>query len=332
MADVLFIGSNEITSLATAGEHVDAVREAYRERGNGAPAEPRTTLISKDPPGKLTGYFAMLPETGAMGSYTYSAGFSKRDAWFVLPLFDAETGEPLALLDGAAMNPYKTGAAGAVGADALARADATTLGLIGSGAQARGQLRAVATVRDLDEVRVYSPTRSHRETFAKEMGNQLGLDVHAVGSSGDALAGADIVVTATTADTAVFQDEELEDGAHVTAMGRYVPGKYEVPPGTIARSTYVVDLRDRLTQDAGAYMHALDTGAIREGHAHGELGEVLVGTVPGRTAPEDVTLFDSGGTALETVASAKLLYDRAREAGVGTWLTLRSAGEAMEGK
>lgn len=332
MADILFIGSDDIGSLATAGEHVDAVREAYRERGNGAPAEPRTTLTSRDPPGKLTGYFALLPGMGAMGSYTYSAGFSKRDAWFVLPLFDAETGEPLALLDGAAMNPYKTGAAGAVGVDALAREDASVLGLIGSGAQARGQLRAVASVRDLEEVRVFSPTRSHREAFAKEMSNQLGLDVRAVGSSREALAGAGIVVTATTADTAVFQDAELPDGAHVTAMGRYVPGKFEVPPETIARSTYVVDLRGRLTQDAGAYMHALDTGAIREGHVHGELGEVVAGKAPGRTSAEEVTIFDSGGTALETVASAKLLYDRARETGVGSWLTLQGASEAMEGK
>ena len=162
MTDALFLTSEAVDDLATPADYVAAVRDGYREVGEGAPAEPRTLLPSGDPPGMLTTYVAMLPEVGAMGGYTYAAGFAERDAWFLTPLFDAETGEPLAVIDGASMNPFKTGAAGAVAVDALARPDASTVAVIGSGPQARGQLRTTATVRDLTGVRVFSPTPANR--------------------------------------------------------------------------------------------------------------------------------------------------------------------------
>ncbi|MFT4947515.1 MAG: alanine dehydrogenase, partial [Natronomonas sp.] len=140
MAAVRFLHSEEIAALAEPSEYVDVVREGYRQRGEGARAEPRTRLNNADPPGFLTGYLAVLPETGAMGGYTYAAGFGQQDAQFVLPLFEYDSGALLAIIDGASMNPWKTGAAGAVGVDELAREDATELGIIGSGTQARGQL------------------------------------------------------------------------------------------------------------------------------------------------------------------------------------------------
>ncbi|MFU8868642.1 MAG: ornithine cyclodeaminase family protein, partial [Natronococcus sp.] len=115
MTDTLFLTSEDVDGLATPAEYVDAVREGYRQRGEGAPAQPRSKLVRDEPTGMLTGYTAILPDSGVMGGYTYSAGFGAEDAWFVLPLFDADSGAPLALFDGASMNPFKTGAAGAVG-------------------------------------------------------------------------------------------------------------------------------------------------------------------------------------------------------------------------
>ena len=173
MTETLFLTSADVDGLATPEAFVDAVREAYRQRGNGAPAEPRTKLTNADPPGFFTTYAAVLPETGTMGGYMYSAGFGAEDAWFMTPLFDAESGEPIAMVDGASMNPFKTGAAGAVAADELARADATSAAIIGSGPQARGQLRALATVRDLETVWVFSPTKEHRESFAADAGGEV---------------------------------------------------------------------------------------------------------------------------------------------------------------
>jgi alanine dehydrogenase len=330
MTEALFLTSDDLAGLATAGEFVEAVRDGYRQRGEGAPAEPRTALTGAEPPGLLTAYAAILPETGAMGGYTYAAGFGGRDAWFVTPLFDAERGEPLAVLDGAWMNPYKTGAAGATGTDALARADATDLAVIGSGTQARGQVRAHATVREFERVRVYSPTAANREAFAAEFDATLDADVEAVGSSADAVAGADVVVTATTASEPVIDAADLAPGAHVTAVGQYDPGKRELDHETVARATYVPDLRARATADAGSFLSALAAGAVDEDHVHAELGEVVAGVEPGRTGADELTVFDSGGTAIETVAGAHLLYERAVERGLGQPIEFAPASEAME--
>ena len=330
MTDALYITSDETRGLATAGEYVEAVREGYRQVGAGAPAEPRTQLTGRDPPGLLTAYIAILPETGAMGGYTYAAGFGDRDAHFVTPLFDAESGAPLAVLDGAHMNPYKTGAVGAVGTDVLARPDATTLAMVGSGSQARGQLRAIDAVRDLERVDVYSPTKENREGFASEMNGQVAPTVAAVASSAAAVEGADIVLTATNAREPVFDGDRLDPGTHVTAMGNYTPGRRELDDTTVARATYVLDLRARADRDAASLMAAVENGAVDEAHVHGDLGEVLVGDVPGRTDDDEITVFDSGGTAIETVAAAHLLYERARERGLGEPLPFAPASDAME--
>jgi alanine dehydrogenase len=332
MTEVRFLTSEDVNGLATPAEYVDAVREGYCDRGEGAPAEPRTKLVNADPPGILTGYMAVLPGVGAMGGYTYAAGFADRDAHFFLQLFDADSGKPLALFDGASLNPYKTGAAGAVGVDALARRDASTLGIIGSGAQARGQLRATVEVREFDRVNVYSPTKANREAFAAEFNDELDAAVGAVASSAAAVEGADVVVTATNASEPVFDGDRLEPGAHVTAMGQYDPAKRELDATTVSRSKYVPDLRDRAFGDAGSFLQAVEEGAVDEDHVHAELGEVVAGVEPGREADDEVTLFDSGGTAIETVAAAHMLYGKAVEADVGNTIELFPASEALTGE
>ena len=328
----LFLRSDELADLVTPAEAVDAVRDGYRQIGEGAPAEPRTRLDNAEPPGFLTGYLAILPDTGVMGGYTYAAGFGAVDAHFALPLFDAESGEIVALLDGASINPLKTGAAGAVGVDALARDDAETLAVIGSGSQARGQVLATATVRDFTDVRVYSPTPEHRESFAAAMDEAIDPPVQSVDSSAAAIADADVVITATNATEPVFDGADLPDGAHVTAMGKYHPEHREIDATTVARSTYVPDLRARIDSDAGAYIQALAEGAIEADHVHADLGEVVAGEAAGRTSDEEITVFDSGGTAIETLSVGHLCYERARDAGLGEALEFAPASEAMPGR
>lgn len=332
MTETLYCSSAELADLAAPADYVDAVREGYRQVGEGAPAEPRTKLVADDPPGMLTSYVAVLPETGGMGGYTYAAGFGERDAWFLTPLFDAETGEPLAILDGAAMNPYKTGAAGAVAVDELARENADTVAVIGSGPQARGQLATTATVRAFETGRVYSPTREHREAYAEEMSDRTGIDVRAVDSAAAAVDGADVVVTATTAAEPVVDADDLAPGTHVTAMGQYDADKRELDHETIRRATYVPDLRARATRDAGSFLSALAAGVVDEDHVHADLGEVVAGEAPGRTSESALTVFDSGGTGVETVAAAKLLYERAVAEGCGTKLEVAPASEALTGR
>jgi alanine dehydrogenase len=333
MTETLFLSSDDVDDIAEPADYVAAVRDAYRQVGRGAPAEPRTKLFSREPAGMFTTYAAVLPETGAMGGYTYSAGFGAGDAWFMTPVFDAESGEPLALLDGASMNPFKTGAAGAVAVDALAREDATELAVIGSGAQARGQVATTATVRAFDAVRVFSPTPENREAFVADFDERLDAEVTAVGSASAALAGADVVITATTASDPVIDDRDVEPGTHVTAMGQYNPEKNELPPELVARATYVPDLRARATQDAGSYLAAVEAGLIAEGEGiAADIGAVVAGDHPGRTSDDEVTVFDSGGTGVETVAAAHMLYQRASEKGRGKPIDFAPASEALTGE
>ncbi|MFB6311732.1 MAG: ornithine cyclodeaminase family protein [Salinirussus sp.] len=332
MTDAVFLTSEDVDGLATPAEYIDAVRAGYRQRGEGAPAKPRQALDREEPEGHLTSYLAILPETGAMGGYMYTAGFADSDGWFLTPIFDPETGAPIALVDGASMNPFKTGAAGAVAVDELAREDASDVAIIGSGAQARGQLHATAAVRELERVRVFSPTAANRAAFAESFDQQLDADVAAVDSSSTAVSGADIVITATTAGDPVVSDADIDPGTHVTAMGQYTPGRHEIEVSTVARSIYVPDLRERVMQDAGAFLAALDAGAIEEDHIHAELGDIVAGTAPGRTDADDVTVFDSGGTGIETVAAAHLLVEKARDAGLGTDLPIAPASTALTGR
>jgi len=329
MTEVHILDTEALSGLAGPAAFVDAVREAYRQRGEGAPAEPRTALQSATPPGLFTTYAAILPETGVMGGYMYSAGFGAGDAWFLAPLFDADSGRLLAILDGASMNPLKTGAVGAVGVDALAREDASVAAVFGTGTQAAGQLRATATVRDLQAVRVFSPTRAHREGFADAMAGVIDGPVTPVEGPAAAIEGADVVITATDAGEPVFDGSLLEPGTHVTAMGQYDPDRFELDATTIQRALYVPDLDARLQRDAGAYLNALATGAIEPDHVHAELGAVVAGRAPGRTDPDQITVFDSGGTGIETTAGAHLLYERAREADRGTAVAFTPASEAF---
>ncbi|ELK56294.1 ornithine cyclodeaminase, partial [Haloferax sp. BAB-2207] len=197
---------------------------------------------------------------------------------------------------------------------------------------ARGQLRAAAAVRDLDSVWVYSPTKESRESFAGEMDRTLDASVAAVASSAAAVEGADIVVTATTATDPVFDGDLLEPGTHVTAMGQYHPEKRELDETTIERATYVPDLRERATMDAGSFLAAVEAGVVDEDHIHAELGEVVAGVAAGREDREEITVFDSGGTGIETVAAAHMLYEKAREEGLGTTIDFSPASESLTGQ
>jgi len=332
MTEVRFLTSEDVSGLTTVEEYVDTVRDAYRERGEGAPAKPRTKLTPDYVSGMMTGYLCILPERGAMGGYMYSAGFGAENAWFVTPLFDAQSGELQALIDGASMNPFKTGATGAAAVDTLARADAETLGIIGTGAQAHGQLTATATVRELSEVRVFSPTAANREAFASTYDEYLDATVHAVDSSRAAVETSDIVITATTADDPVFDGEHVSAGTHITAMGQYSPDARELDNVTIQQAKYVPDLRERAFQDAGSFLGAIDDGAITEAHIHAELGEVVAGTEPGRQDDDEITIFDSGGTGIETVGAAEMLYTKATADDIGTTIEFTPGGEAMAGE
>jgi len=251
---------------------------------------------------------------GLMGYKCYAT--SKHGSHFHLALYDAR-GPLLALMQADYLGQVRTGAATGVATRLLARVDAKTLGLFGSGKQARTQLLAVSKVRQLSHVVVFSPREERRRRFAQEMTKECGVPVEPVSNPDLAARDRDIVVTATTSREPVLRGEWLAPGAHVNAIGSNFLGKAEIDVETIRRSaTIVVDNKVQARQEAGDFTAAIEDGSLGWSEVL-ELPALVVGRVKGRERPEDVTLFKSVGIAIEDVAVAGRIYELARQSGLG---------------
>jgi ornithine cyclodeaminase len=237
----------------------------------------------------------------------------------VVMLFGVEHGEPLAILDASSITEIRTAAASGAATDALAKPDAGDLALIGSGVQARSHLAAMRAVRSLRRVRIWSRSRANAERFAREHANG-GPAIEVCPSAQEAVRGADLVCTTTSARKPVLEGGWLAPGAHVNAVGACFAEARELDTEAVRRARFFTDCRESCVNEAGDYRLALAEGAIGEAHLLGELGDVLLGRVPGRTSPADVTVYESLGVALEDLAAAHAIHRRAVESGAGTWL------------
>lgn len=237
---------------------------------------------------------------------------------------DAETGRPLALMEGGTLTAIRTGAGAGAATDLLARSDASIVAILGSGVQARTQLEAVCTVRQVSKVRVYSPTRDHALTFAREMAGKGPVpdDVQVVDDPDAAVRDADIVCAATTSATPVFSGRVLKPGAHVNGVGSFTPAMQEVDVETIRRSLVVVDSRSAALAEAGDLIIPLEQGLIEEDHVYAELGEIVAGLKPGRSAPEQITFFKSVGVAVQDAISSRIALQNAVANRLGTVVTV----------
>ena len=233
-------------------------------------------------------------------------------------VFDAESGFPRAiLLDNGYLTELRTGAAGALAAVLLARAELRVAGILGAGSQARYQLEALCAARQPARARVWSRRREPAEAFARELSARLGLPVEAVGSAREAVEGSDLVVTPTTARAPVVRAEWVRPGLHLTAVGADSPEKQELEAEVLARADLVV--ADHLDQclRLGEIHHAVAAGRLRAGDVHAELGEVAAGLKPGRTSDEQVTVADLTGVGVQDAALADLVVAEAERRGVG---------------
>jgi ornithine cyclodeaminase len=227
-------------------------------------------------------------------------------------LFDGDTGQLRALLDGSAVTAVRTAAVSAVATRALAREDAKELAILGAGVQARSHLEALPHVRDFERVRICSRTPEHAQALAAEA--ETPFPVEAVGTVEAALRDADVVVTATSAREPVLELGWLAPGAHVNAVGSSIPTTRELDTATMASAALFCDARESLVNEAGDYLLA-EQGPER---IRAELGEVLIGAAEGRRAPDELTVFKSLGLAVEDLAAAEHVYERARAEGLGT--------------
>ncbi len=239
-------------------------------------------------------------------------------------LLEADTGRPLAMLEGATLTAIRTGAASGAATDLLARKDARTLTIFGSGVQARTQLAAVCAVRNIERVWVHSLRRERAAKFVEEMRNceRVPSDLQVADNPQQAVANSDIICTATTSATPVFDGNWLRPGTHINAVGSYTPQMQEVDATTIRKALVAVDSRESVLAEAGDLIIPIQQGCITADHLHAELGEIVAGPKPGRTSPEQITYFKSCGLAVQDAVAAELAYTEAERLGLGTMVSL----------
>jgi len=324
----LILKRSEVASLLSLGECIGAVGEAFRlnEEGQSLPPGVLETL------------------TGGGGFHIKAAGLKHDDRTFyaakvnanfpqnfsrwglptiqgVIALYDGESGYPLALLDSIEITALRTGAATAVAAKYLVRPDSKVATVCGCGVQGRVQLKSLAQVLRLERVYAYDRDEALSGKFAAEMSGELQIEVASARDLPSALRESDLCVTCTPSRSPFLMREHVRAGTFVAAVGADNPLKQELDPALMASSKVVVDVLEQCAA-IGDLHHAIEAGVMSKSDVYAELGEVVAGKRPGRTSREEIIVFDSTGTALQDVAAASIVYEKALKAGIGLRLNL----------
>lgn len=310
----LLLKESDVRQLLTMPLALGLIERIHREYSAGqaidVPRE-RTRL----PKAALHILQGAVPLAGVLGYKAYTS--SREGVRFLVYVFSAERGNLEAIVEANLLGMVRTGAAGGVAAKWLSRQDAKVVGVFGSGWQAQGQVEALAAVRSLERVKVFSRNAERLAKFCTRMGEKLSLDVVPAATAEETVRGSDIVVTITTAATPVFSGEWIAAGQHINAAGSNSLLRREIDEATVGKcSPIVVDSRPAALKEAGDLLPALEKGRLHAGSLV-ELGEVINGTRAGRTAPGEVTLFESQGLAIQDLVIAAELLKMARAQGLG---------------
>ena len=233
-------------------------------------------------------------------------------------LFDPSSGAPVAMLHAGEITAIRTAAASAAATDALARADASVLAVLGYGEQALTHARAIGRVRSIRRIRVWGRHADRAETLARKLAAELGVAASAAGSAADAVEDADIVSTVSASAEPILFSRDVRDGAHVNLVGASTAAFREADDALVARGRLFADHREGVLRQGGEVLHAVAAGLIGEDHVLGEIGEVMAGDKPGRVGPADVTIYKSLGAIVQDLAAGWFVYRRAVEQGLGT--------------
>ena len=324
----ILLSEQDVRIVLPMRDLIDAMEIALSRFSSGAVVQPLRTVIEvglqrafvgvmpafiSDPPALGTKVVSVFGSNAAVGLPSHLA---------TIVLLDPMTGELLAIMDGRFITEARTAAVSAVSVEHLARSDASTLAIIGSGVQARSHLEAISVVRDLEDVRVWSRTEEKRTTFAREMRPRVNVPITIAATAEAAVDGADLIVLATSSREAVVRSEWIEDGAHICAVGACRPDQREMDTELVRRGRVFVDSRAGALAEAGDIVIPLKAGAFDDTHLAAELGEIVARKATGRTSPADVTIFKSLGMAVEDVAAAHLAYVKAAERGIGRGIVL----------
>lgn len=324
---ILVLNHSEVEELLPIRECIPVMEDALAGLARGEAHQPLRMIVQ--PPG-AAGDMALMPSyrAGDRAAYGLKAvcffagnpalGLDSHQGGVML--FSAETGELLALMNASAITAIRTAAVSGAATKLLARDDASELAIIGSGVQARAHLEAMSCVRAIKRARVASLTIDHARRFAEAIGSRHAFPIEPVESVEAAVRGADLIVTATTAEHPILKREWISAGAHLNVVGSSIPTTREVDTATMAAATLFVDRRESTLNEGGDYLFAMREGAIGPDHIRAEIGELLIDKHPGRTSPEEITLFKSLGLAIEDLASAAYLYRKAKETQAGAWV------------
>ena len=318
----------QVQSLLPMGDLIAAMEAALARFSAGEVLQPVRSVLTVGPTKAYFGLMpAYVPNPGSLGAKlvtVFADNPSKQlpSHLATILLLDPETGALQAIMDGRYITEARTAAVSAVSARFLAKRDASTLAIIGSGVQARSHLEAFAEVRQLTDVRVWSPKVLSRERFVSDVSGHVSVSVRATNSAEDAVRGADLIVLVTSSLTPVIKDEWVGAGAHVVSVGACRPDQREMDPALVARARLYVDSRAAALVESGDVVMGLAAGLFDASHIRGELGEVVLGRVESRKGDGDITIFKSLGMAVEDVVAADLVLRRAIETGAGTELTL----------
>ena len=313
------LSAADVRAAVDMPEAIRAMREAFIALSEGSAQAPLRVALETE--GGVSLFMpASMPSRGAAGVKIVSVNPGNSELGLpaihaVVLAVDPVTGRALALMDGTWLTALRTGAAGGLAADLLARSGASVVTVFGAGVQARTQLEAVRCVRDIDEVRIVSPVREESDAFAAELEN---VTARAVDDPAEALAGAHIVVTATNSSTPVFDGRLVEPGTHVTGIGSYTLHMREVDTELISRARVFVDEREGAMAEAGDIVGPIRDGDLTEEVILAEIGEVAAGVHAGRTSPDDITFFKSVGNAVQDVAVASRVLETAEARNLGT--------------
>jgi len=323
----VFSASDVRTALPMA-KAVEAMKAAFQEQSTGEVTVPMRTHIELPEHQAdalvMSCYSPRLDQVG-LKIITLHPDNPERGLPFIqatVMVVDAERGTPLAVMSGAVLTSIRTGAASGAATDVLARPNASHVAIFGSGIQASTQLEAVCTVRDIRTAAVYDVDHVRAAAFAERMSEALKIEVNVATTPSAALADADVVCTATTSRTPIFDDADVEPGTHINAIGVYKIDEREIPGATVARSRVVVDEVEAAWEEAGELILAREEGLIDESFIHAELGEVVSGQKPGRQSAEEITLFKSVGVANQDLSAAHVVLARGTTLGLGSAVSL----------
>ena len=325
--EVLIVNQHEVPELLPMEECIDVMADALTALAHGDTVMPLRGMAGMpERAGLLAWMPSLLPGAEVMGIKVISVfpneGTELESHQGAVLLFEAKRGQLLAIVDASEVTAIRTAAVSGVATRLLAREDADDLAILGSGTQARTHLQAMTAVRDIHRVRVWSRDPQHARAFAESQARSGGISVEVSATAREAVEGASIICTTTSATEPVLQGRWLSPGAHMNAVGFAGPTGRELDAEAVARGRLFADRRESIQNEAGDFLLAKKEGAVGDDHVAGEIGEVLLGKVAGRTSPEEITIFESLGLAIEDLAAVNHIYRRAEETGKGTRVEL----------